>query len=385
MHKRGVDTRAILAGGESLTIEFKSDINDRDLAKAVACLANGNGGVERSESPWKSFAGMSWASENIVRMMFRIDGHEIPIATAEDLTDEERASHDTRRVWTPDDAGRAEMVVPTGHVRGKSVPFNMQHGDDLLQGARFTIVSPIGDDDRWLDLASLRPVRVAGHEHAVADRRHRRRLFQAVGAVTVAGGHVEMALRKVLVSLTGGQNEDLAGKDVSLDWSKLHAKIEKHCKRDPSELAQRVDQLLKAARASTLRDTRNNIVHSYWWVMALDSDEVWSGRYYNRGQEPVCIVDTAENLYQTADKLFEFAAELEALVAPPLAIVPAAGSADLGSSPIDLTAQIDRVDELFQEDGKPGPKATSARVSKPQPGQKPPGRRSGKQRRRRRR
>jgi ATP-dependent DNA helicase RecG len=45
MHNRVVDTHAILAGGESLTIEFKSDINDRDLAKAVACLANGDGGV----------------------------------------------------------------------------------------------------------------------------------------------------------------------------------------------------------------------------------------------------------------------------------------------------------------------------------------------------
>ncbi len=40
-----MDTRAVLAAGESLTTEFKSDINDRDLAKAVACLANGEGGV----------------------------------------------------------------------------------------------------------------------------------------------------------------------------------------------------------------------------------------------------------------------------------------------------------------------------------------------------
>lgn len=40
-----MDTRAIIAAGEHLTAEFKSDINDRDLAKAVACLANGEGGV----------------------------------------------------------------------------------------------------------------------------------------------------------------------------------------------------------------------------------------------------------------------------------------------------------------------------------------------------
>jgi ATP-dependent DNA helicase RecG len=40
-----VDTRAIIRAGEDLTTEFKSDINDRDLSRAVACLANGEGGV----------------------------------------------------------------------------------------------------------------------------------------------------------------------------------------------------------------------------------------------------------------------------------------------------------------------------------------------------
>ncbi len=40
-----MDIRAILDAGETLTTEFKSAINDRDLARAVACLANGDGGV----------------------------------------------------------------------------------------------------------------------------------------------------------------------------------------------------------------------------------------------------------------------------------------------------------------------------------------------------
>lgn len=46
MHKLCVvNTRDAIAMGETLTTEFKSEINDRDLAKAVACLANGEGGV----------------------------------------------------------------------------------------------------------------------------------------------------------------------------------------------------------------------------------------------------------------------------------------------------------------------------------------------------
>lgn len=40
-----VDTSAILEAGESMTAEFKSEINDKELARVVACLANGDGGV----------------------------------------------------------------------------------------------------------------------------------------------------------------------------------------------------------------------------------------------------------------------------------------------------------------------------------------------------
>lgn len=40
-----MNTRELVDGGETLTVEFKAEINDRDLTKAVACMANGRGGV----------------------------------------------------------------------------------------------------------------------------------------------------------------------------------------------------------------------------------------------------------------------------------------------------------------------------------------------------
>jgi ATP-dependent DNA helicase RecG len=40
-----MDTRSLISGGETLTTEFKSHLNDRDLTKAVACLANAQGGT----------------------------------------------------------------------------------------------------------------------------------------------------------------------------------------------------------------------------------------------------------------------------------------------------------------------------------------------------
>jgi len=40
-----MDTGDLIQGGETLTTEFKSHLNDRDLTKAVACLANADGGA----------------------------------------------------------------------------------------------------------------------------------------------------------------------------------------------------------------------------------------------------------------------------------------------------------------------------------------------------
>ncbi len=46
MHNYGlVNIMNVLAAGESQSVEFKSDVNDRELAKAVACMANGGGGT----------------------------------------------------------------------------------------------------------------------------------------------------------------------------------------------------------------------------------------------------------------------------------------------------------------------------------------------------
>lgn len=40
-----MDTRDLIKGGETLTTEFKAHLNDREMTKAVACLANAQGGT----------------------------------------------------------------------------------------------------------------------------------------------------------------------------------------------------------------------------------------------------------------------------------------------------------------------------------------------------
>jgi ATP-dependent DNA helicase RecG len=45
MHNEVMEIEELIAGGESLTVEFKTQINDRELTRAAACMANGSGGV----------------------------------------------------------------------------------------------------------------------------------------------------------------------------------------------------------------------------------------------------------------------------------------------------------------------------------------------------
>lgn len=40
-----VNTSDMIAAGETLTVEFKREVNDTHLVRTVACLANGEGGA----------------------------------------------------------------------------------------------------------------------------------------------------------------------------------------------------------------------------------------------------------------------------------------------------------------------------------------------------
>lgn len=309
-------------------------------------------------------------------MILRIDGHEIPVADLADLTEDELAEHQKAYTAEPDESGHFEVKLPYSSAPGKATLIHAQHGGDATGGATFSIVRPPGDDPH-LHLASLRPVWMEGRNHTWADRKHQRRLFHAVGAVAVAGGHVEMALRKVLVTMTGGQNTKLASKDIPTEWKALEDKIRKLCKNNSSELSQNVLDHFAVADKMGFRTIRNDIVHGCWWLVPVGPDELlWSGRYYAGGKQPPGSVHgSPEQLYSVADKLFHFAAELESFVTPywPMAIVPTPDSfPNDPDAVVDLTARIHSVAPL-NDDGAPSTRQSSA-ASKPKPGQKPAGR-----------
>ena len=117
-----------------------------------------------------------------------------------------------------------------------------------------------------MDIASLRPLRVHGTQNHAVDALHQIWLFHAIGSVTVASSHVEMAMRKVLVSLRGGQNHDLSGDDIPAEWSRLHEALDTVCKTDVTDLKTKLKTLLDEAESAKLRERRNDLIHGYWWL-----------------------------------------------------------------------------------------------------------------------
>jgi hypothetical protein len=308
-------------------------------------------------------------------MQIRVDGHDIPVLTLDDLDEEDKAAYA--------EPVKATISVPGG-LEGAILPYSPDKAvmydvaSEIPNGPvlDFTLVRPPGDDPT-MALPSLRPLRAVGRENPVADIRHQVSLFHAVGAVTVAGGHVEMAMRRVYVSLTGGKNEDLDSAPTL--WADLDKKLAKLCQQEPEAgIRPKLRELLAAAEAEKLRDKRNTIIHGYWWLIPMDAEHVWSARYHTGSEPPANGYAKPGDLLRLAERLFELAASFEALVTLdwPLAIVPALGQVHASES-IELHERADNETAI-----SPAAQDDSAKQrAKPPPKQKP----RDKRRKRRRR
>jgi hypothetical protein len=313
-------------------------------------------------------------------MLVHVDGHAIPLFTDADIpADAESHEEYNKIVDTPlGDGGAISAVLPGSLDKAIPYTFLTKSGTRVL--ADCTFIQPPGADD--MNLASMRPVRIVGKPNRQADALHQVRLFHAVGSVAVAGGHVEIAMKRVLVTLRGGRNSDLAGADVPAEWSLLEDKLKKASKPKQTALQKSVFELLSGAEVPNLRDGRNDVVHGYWWLIPMGSDGLVSSRYYRpkkyQQQAPAQIHPTFEMLQQLAQDLFDLAHELEALVTPhwPLAIVPGLKRFDDGD--IELDSRADRHRTNSGDLRLPEP-------HKPKPGQRPEAPRGRNKRKRRRR
>jgi hypothetical protein len=167
------------------------------------------------------------------------------------------------------------------------------------------------------DLSTLRLGRHGGMTNA--DRLFRARLNARIGAVTVAGGHVETAMKRLLLLL---REESGGFLQVDMTWTDLHKALAAECETpDLDQRGTRLARVLAWDDDKQVKRRRDNVVHAYWW--SFDGCGVVRSRFHRR-QNGQTMIGSMEELEEDAELLFEYADRLDDLLGEdwPRAMLP---------------------------------------------------------------
>lgn len=169
---------------------------------------------------------------------------------------------------------------------------------------RYDMVLPGGFAE--VDLSTIRLGRHSGPN--AADERFRAKLHRHVGAVVVAAGHVESALKRLLLVLEAPEKAHFSAVDET--WTTLHKKLRRHC---DGKDARRVGlaAVLAWSEEQGLKRRRDNVVHADWW------DYVGCGvrrSRFIRGGNGTMILGSWRELVEDARLLGEYADRLDRLL-----------------------------------------------------------------------
>lgn len=171
--------------------------------------------------------------------------------------------------------------------------------------------------DSW-DMSTFRLGRHGGVTGS--DQLFRARLYERIGAVTVAGGHAETAMKRLLLLL----RQDSAGFSAAdLVWSDLEkALIAEAAKPNPDARRKRLGRVLDWADQKQVKRRRDDVVHASWWD--FDGVGVLRSRFH-RKQNGAQIIGSLDQLEEDAEVLFEYARRLDELLGEdwPRAMLPA--------------------------------------------------------------
>lgn len=163
-------------------------------------------------------------------------------------------------------------------------------------------------------LAGLRMKRKGGP--LPCDYQMHRVLFSVLGAITLVSGHIELEMKRIL--LTARAEPDSGFADVDLTWKKLEDALEVVA-GDGSPLGDSLKPVLAWARDNRLRDRRNTAVHSAWSL--YETGHIEGARLPHRS-EGQTIIDAGGDLSKTVSLLWEYLNRLQALVKWPIAVLP---------------------------------------------------------------
>ena len=238
-----------------------------------------------------------------------IEGHEIDVADDEDL-----AGVLGKPITMPSgDGGLISATIPLHPTKSTWAKFTLE--GETLPREEYALLIPPGENRTSIGMSEIRPFR---NEWNSQDIVHQHELFDAVGRIAVFGGHVEMAMKKVLITLRGGVHDIL---DPSLpgDWDGLEKELRKLC--DGSDQT-RMDllQIFDDAEHKQLRDKRNDAIHGYWWLVRAH-DRLINARYYRPRKganppNPISIYNTVANVKAVGNDLYLMADKLQKLVTP---------------------------------------------------------------------
>lgn len=184
--------------------------------------------------------------------------------------------------------------------KGHSFTYKMTVESDALNFTAETTF-PSG---RVTDIATFRWDRLGGPQDE--DLAFREELYRAVGAVTVAGGHAESAMKRVLIVMEGKDRFS----DVELPWGRIVDRLRRASTTNHA-LAQRLEEVLDWAANRKVKERRDNVVHASW--IEFPDLEV-TGSRFTRDGESYSLTTSFEILKADAEVIVEFASRLDDLV-----------------------------------------------------------------------
>ncbi|MGW0915929.1 hypothetical protein ACWD1Z_29875 [Streptomyces sp. NPDC002784] len=156
-----------------------------------------------------------------------------------------------------------------------------------------------------VDISTFRLDRHGGPDEA--DIAFRERLYRLIGAIVVAGGHVEASMKRLILLLKGDQGGFSV---VDKTWTDLHKMLLTQSRRSIPQ-ASALATVLAWGEEHELKRRRDDVVHASWWHW--DGVGVIRSRFF-RKQDGTNIACTFEDLEDDAQLLFEYAHRLDSLL-----------------------------------------------------------------------
>jgi hypothetical protein len=218
-----------------------------------------------------------------------------------------------------------KLWPPPGH----SVTYTAKLDLDGFAPFEYQMTAPSG----VTHLSSLIVDRLDGASKA--DEHFRSRLYLAMGKLAVASGHVETAMKRLLIVLRGLENSFAL---VDETWTKLEETLKVESTMmgaDASypEIRTALGEHLLWARQRHLKTHRNDFIHGSIWD--FDMPVLLVSRF-TRKSDGASIVSSIEDLERVARRMVEYDARLCSLLHGIWgeAMLPAVGSATNNGHPV---------------------------------------------------